>query len=379
MNEQSSGATDATVATAPEEGAVEQKQTSYEDTLLKLATDQGLVGPAKTEVPPPAEEVPPAQDEPPTEPEETETPETPAEGDEPTEEEKEEPELKPAAKGEPWPDSAKARVAEESEKRKRANERAERIEAELVEARKERDEARRQLSQASGPMPTPDNPLIDIQEPIVLDRLERVYELLEEVDIDKVNEDGTVTVPAAIGQDGKIVYQNIDPDQARLAQKRADRVLRKDIPNRRKYLTERARIDAGATEWYPDLNNPDHEFTRTVNQLTGQVLNGSAMQSPDIKFWVANAVYGYMKRNEESQASNGNGKNSGVKAIVDASKQKRAPTASRTRATVERQSSADLATVTKEYEKNPSPENAEKLVAATLNSNRQRTVQPVAE
>lgn len=379
MNEQSSGATDATVATAPEQGEVEQKPTSFEDQLLKLAAEQGQIDPAIAEGQTKAEE-PEVQDEPPAESDEVPVPGVP-EGDEPEDEEEAEPELKPAAKGEPWPDSAKARVAEEREKRKRANERADRVEAELAKAREERDEARRLLSQGSGPMPTPESPLIDIQEPIVLDRLERVYELLEEVDIDKVNEDGTVTVPAAIGPDGKIVYQNIDPDQARLAQKRADRVLRKDIPLRRKYLTERAQIDAGVTEWYPDLKNPDHEFTRTVNELTGKVLSGNAMSSPDIKFWVANAVYGYMKRKEESQASNGKGANSDVKKIVEASKQRIAPTASRTRATVERRSSADLAKTEEKFVKNPDDRDAaaEYVGSVLSGKNRQRTVQPAAE
>jgi hypothetical protein len=375
VNEQSSGTVDATTETAPEQGAVEQ--TSFESTLLKLASDQGLMAPPKDALEQPVADEPPVREEQEGEPEDTETTETPAEGEDLKDEEEEE--QKPAddklSKLVPLRE-----VIEERNKKQRANERAERVEAELATAKAQLAEAQRQLSQASGPMPTPDSPLIDIQEPVVLDRLERVYELLEEVDVDNVNEDGTVTVPSAIGQDGKVIYAKIDPEQARLAQKRADRVLRKDIPNRRKYLDQRAQIDAGAVEWYPDLKNPEHQFTQLVNQLTGQVLSGNAMSNPETKFWVANAVYGFMKRSEEAQSSNGKSKTAGVKTIVDSSKQKFAPTASRTRAVVERKSSADLATVTKELEKNPSPENAEAFVAAALSqSNRQKTVQPAAE
>jgi len=379
MNSQSDGTVDvAAEKTAPEEGAVEQKETpSYEDQLLKLATDQGLIERPVTAEDRMVAEVPAAQDEPTAEEDETEIPEiTPEEGEDPDEEKEE---LRPAA--EKLDKLVPLReVISERGKKQRANERADRVEAELAKVQADLAESRRQLSQASGPMPTPESPLIDIQDPIVLDRLERVYELLEETDIEALNEDGTVTVPSAIGADGKIVYAKIDPDQARLALKRADRVLRKDIPNRRKYLTERAQIDAGATEWYPDLKNPDHEFTRLVSDLTNKVLNGSAMSDPQVKFWAANAVYGFMKRKEESQASNGKGEANAVKTVVDGSKRKFAPTASRTRAIVERKSSADLAEQKKRFEANPDDRDAAAdYVGTILNKNARKTVQPVAE
>jgi len=356
----------------------EQKETpSYEDQLLKLATDQGLIERPVTAEDRMVAEVPAAQDEPEAEEDETETP---AEGEDPDEDEEKE-ELQPAAEKDKLDKLVPLReVISERGKKQRANERADRVEAELAKVQAELAESRRQLSQASGPMPTPESPLVDIQDPIVLDRLERVYELLEETDIEALNEDGTVTVPSAIGADGKIVYAKIEPDQARLALKRADRVLRKDIPNRRKYLTERAQIDAGATEWYPDLKNPDHEFTRLVSDLTNKVLNGSAMSDPQVKFWAANAVYGFMKRKEESQASNGKGDQHAVKTVVESSKRKFAPTASRTRAVVERKSSADLAETQKRFEQNPDDRDAAaEYVGAVLNKNARKTVQPVAE
>jgi len=380
MNPQSGDAVGDATETAPEKGAVEQ--ISFEDQLIALAKEEGRIEPTKAEAQPVEEPPETAEDQPEVEEtDETETPETPVEGEdlEQEEEEKEE-EPKPAAKREDWPESAKARVAEETEKKRRANDRAVRAEAELDKARGELEETRRQLSQASGPMPTPDNPLIDIQEPLVLDRLERVYELLEEVDIENVDEEGMVTVPASIGRDGKIIYQKIEPEQARLAQKRADRVLRKDIPNRRKYLTERAQVDARVIELYPDLKNPDHEFTKIVTDLTRKVLSGEAMTSPEVKFWASNAVYGLIKRQEEAQASNGKGASS-VKKIVDSTKQKLAPTAPRTRATVERKTSADLAKVQKRFEENPDDSEAREAYVASLLSqkDRQKKVQPVAE
>lgn len=378
MNPPSGGTTDVAVETAPEPGAEEQiAETSFEDQLLQLAKDEGKVNPAASTGSAPTEGATPAED-PQAEPEpeeEPETPVTPAEGKDPDEEEETEPTKDKLDKLVPLRE-----VIEERGKKQRANERAERFEAELQTAKAQLAEAQRQLAQASGPMPTPASPLIDVQEPVVLDRLERVYEALEEIDTDNINDDGTVTVPAAIGKDGQLVYQNISPEQAKLAQKRADRVLRKDIPKRRQYLAERAQADAGASEWYPDLKQSDHQFTQLVNQITGQVLSGNAMSDPQVKFWVANAVYGFMKRKEEAQASNGNGAPNGVKKIVESAKQKVAPTAPRTRSLPERKSSAALAQKEKELEKNPTHENAEAYVAAVLSGGSgQKTVQRVAE
>lgn len=376
-SEESDRATATSEETAPKAGAVEQTKTSepsFQDQLIALAQEQGQIEKA-AEPPKPVGE-PKTPEEPSESPPDTESApsEPPAEGEDSGEEEQ-----LASKKGEPWPQSASVRVAEETDKRKRANDRADRAEAELAKERALRVEAEQKLVSGGAPVPTVDNPLIDIQDPRVLDRLERVYELLGETDIEKIDDDGMVNVPAAIGQDGKIIYQKIDPEQARLAQKRADRVLRKDIPKRREYLAQRALMDSGTNEWYPDLQNPDHQFTQLVNQLTSQVQNGTAMSNPEVRFWAANAVYGYMMRRKESDTRNGEG--SGVKKIVEASRQRLAPTAPRTRSSSVERRSADLAKSQEKFEKNPSDRDAAaEYVSAVLSRGRsQKTVQPVAE
>ena len=387
MNSQSDGTSDVALETAPEKGAVEQarepKQTSFEDTLLKLAIEEGHVEPPKAQDEPAVEE-PLEHDAPADEPDETETQQTPSEGEDA---EDEETEPQPAAEKDKLDKLVPLReVIEERQKKQRANERVERVEGELATIKAKLDEAQRQLSQASGPMPTEVNPLIDIQDSTTLGKLKAVYYKLKEVDLSsdgiELNEDGTVTVPAAIGRDGQIVYQNIDPKQARLAKERADRMLHEFIPAREKYLVERAQVDAGATEWYPDLKDPDHKFTQLVNQLTNQVLSGAAAGNPETKFWVANAVYGFLKRTEEQKARNGSGTPAAaVKTVVEASRRKLAPTASRTRAFSERKSGADLARSQQKFEQNPSDRDAAAdYVGAILSGkNSQRTVQPPAE
>ena len=381
MSSQSDDAVVDATETAPEQGE-EKQSNSLEARLIALARESGQIqdetkpsDSAEVEEIPEVAEQPP-QDEPEKEPDEPEAKEKIAAEKE--EEKEAEDEDKP--KGEPWPDSAKARVSEETEKRKRAQLRADRAETEITKAQARVAELEAQLANSSGPLPTHDNPLVDIQDSIALDRLERVYEKLEETDLDQRNEDDTITVPVDIGRDGKFIYRKVAPEEAKLAQKRADRVLRKDIPRRREYLTQRAQIDANAAEFYPDLKDGNHEFTKIVNQLTNQVLSGQSMNSPEVKLWAAHAVYGLIKRNEELKAAQA-GKNgdSPVKQIVEASKQKIAPSTPRTRATVELRSGADIKRAEKQFEQNPNDrEAAEAYIGAVLSGSgsRRKALQP---
>jgi hypothetical protein len=94
------------------------------------------------------------------------------------------------------------------------------------------------------------------------------------------------------------------------------------------------------------------------------------MNSPEVKLWAAHAVYGLIKRNEELKAAQ-SGKNgdSPVKQIVEASKQKIAPSTPRTRATVERRSgAADIAKATKKLEENPNDQEAQLAYIAAVRS-----------
>lgn len=374
MSSQSDGVVDDATKTASEQGE-EKQSNSLEQRLIALAKESGQIQDATT--PSDSEPVSPASEaelepvdtgsEAGVEPPEEDLP------DEPEAEEEAEPEED--KKEEAEPDLKKlvplGNVIEERKKKQEAQKRTEKAESERNAAQARVAELETALANASGPMPTPDNPLVDIQDNVSLDRLERVYEKLEEIDLDQRNDDDSITVPVDIGRDGKFVYRKVSPEEAKLAQKRADRVLRKDIPRRREYLTQRAQVDANAEGYYPDLKDSQHEFTKVVNQITNQVLSGQISNNPAVKLWVANAVYGAMKRDEELKAAQA-GKNgdSPVKQIVEASKQKIAPTTPRTRNIVERKSGADLEKATKELEQNPDSEEARLAYIRASRSNR---------
>jgi hypothetical protein len=286
--------------------------------------------------------------------------EEPAQSDDGTEEppsDEEEPEEdKAAAKADDeWSASAKARVAEETAKRKRANERADRVEGELSKTQARIAELEQSLSQVSGPSPTQDNPLIDIQNGVELDRLERQYEKIVDIDLNDTDDEGTIPLVVSKDKKGEPVWKKFTPEEVKVLQNKADRALRRDIPKRREYLSKREQATAQVVQIYPELSNPEDEFTQQVAYLARKVMSGEAMSDPEAAAWCAHAIKGYRVTMEElkSRADN-NGKTSpAVRQIVESAKTKLAPTASRTRGSVERKADADLKQIEKEFETNP--------------------------
>src|SRR5262245_3504741 len=362
--------------TAPETGAVEQKVPSYQDALIALAKEEGSIAKDTVTESPAQPETVVDQPEEVTEPVQAEQPELPIEeiGDE-----VEEPE-KPAAEGDLWPQSAKVRVAEESEKRRRANERADRAEAETAKREERIAELERSLAQAYGPQPDKDNPVVDIYDPKVLDRFEKIYEDIVDIDRSELNEDGMIDIVVARDQQGNPVRRQFTPEKFEVLQKRADRAIHKYIPRRREYLEGRQHYDGGAQEFYPDLANKEHPFTQSVEQLLAEVTSGRAMSNPQVKFWVANAIYGYNKRLEEAKAFE-SAKADPVKQVVASAQTKIAPTAPRTRASGERKPGVDLAKAREKFMQNKGSEEAELAYLRALRSQRSQTnkIQPVAE
>jgi hypothetical protein len=383
---QSAAAVSESAATVPEQGAVEEQTTpSYESTLFELAKEEGLIEtkaqtgePSKEEIPNPAE---PAEEQPSEEAAEEEKP-VKASGEIEDSEEEEEAEAeveteKPAAEEKLVP---LREVLDERAKKRRANERAERAEAEIAAREGRIAELERALAQNAGPRPTSDNPLVDVQDHITLDRLERVYEAMEEVDPETVNDDGLVAIPVSIDQSGKLVYQNLEPAQVKLAQKRAERLLRKDIPNRRTYLAQRMQNDAAALEIYPELDK-DQETKQMAQYLAHQVISGQAQVNPELLVWIGHAIRGY-KEWSSKQGSNGKPvpEASDIKKIVESAKTRIAPTAPRTRTTVERKSGADLAKAEQNFLKHKDDEKAQLDYIAALRTQKGQAqrIEPVA-
>jgi hypothetical protein len=359
-------ASDVSEQTEPESKATEQTTeslgTSFQDVLLRAAVEDGH---ELGNVPPKAETEP----EPEAEPKETEPAETESET-----ETKTETEVQPAAKKDDvWPESAKKRVAEEAEKRRRAIERADKAEqlAQQYQA---------QLAQTVAPQPTEDNPFLDVQDINKLDALQQSYE--KTIDLADENPEGAVDVVIGRDSSGREVRKDFTPEELAHLRKKADKAIRKFIPEHRTYLQQRAVADQQALEIYPELRDPDSEFTKAASILANGLLTGRALKDPNLLVWIGHAVKGYqdsLKRNgHETKVST-----PAAKRIVESARTQVAPTPTRTRQFVERgtSSSKTLEKAAERLEKTGSAEDAEALVGALLSqrSSGPKRLEPITE
>jgi hypothetical protein len=352
------------VSEQPEPETTGTEQSTTESTglgtdLLKIAAEMGHdIG----DTPPPkVEATPEAEPEP-------EAPEEESETDtEPETEEEEKPEAKKGDKLVPLRE-----VLEEREKKKRANARAEAAEqqAALLQS---------QLQNAVAPQPTEDDPFKDINDFAALDRLERSYE--KAVDLADENPDGAADVVVGRDANGQPLKRDFAAEELVAMRKKADKAIRKFIPERRSYLQQRAVADAEAAKRYPELQDPSTDFYKAAAILANNLLTGRASKEPDVLIWVARAVKQYQSELKE-QNGNGNGvKSSEGKKIVAAARQKVAPTPTRTRSFVERGSSSVNVDKSRERLKNEgSAEAAEELVAKLLSGGgSSKRVEPIGE
>jgi hypothetical protein len=327
---------------APQVDAEQEAQsesTSYGDTLLKLAAEDGY----------PVGELPKAEET--TEPDTLE--EVPATEPEP-EGKPEEEEEKPEEQAKLWPASAKARVAEETARKRRATERAEKAEALAAELQT-------QLQKVVAIPPTEADPFADIQNPTDLERLERSYE--KAIDLADENPDGAIDVLVGKDKDGQEIRRDFTQEELVTMRRKAEKAVRKQIPERRTYLQQRAMADAQAMETYPELKDPKSEFSQQTAYLIYQVLSGRGMKEPDVAIWAARAVRAY--RDELKRNGNDPGvKSTEGKRILQAARQQIAPTTTRTRSIPERRGAVNLDKLNKEFEAKGTPEAAEKLLAA---------------
>jgi hypothetical protein len=348
----SSGATDATEETEPEVQATEQT-TNYADTLLALAREDGhSVG----------LEDPPEETE-----EETETTEADVPGVEPkaeeepveTEEEDKEEEEKPEQVKDAGEKLVPLReVLAERDKKKRANERAEQAEAKAAQL-----EAA--LSQSLTPKPTEDDPFRDILDPNQLDRLEASYE--KAVELADEYPDGAEGIVVGHKPNGDDITMDFTREKMAETKRKAEKAIRKFIPERRSYLQQRSVADQQAAQIYPELQDPNSDFTKAVATLAHSLMSGQAMKAPDILVWIGHAVKGY----QMASGQNGNGstkvKSPEAKKIVEAAKTKIAPTPTRSRSYVERGTrSVNVDKAAKKFEQRGDTDSAEELVGALL-------------
>jgi hypothetical protein len=345
----------------PEPQVVSEQQatdaTSYGDALLKLAADEGHVIGAAAAAPEP--------EEPEEQGSETET--LPEEKPEEQEEEK----------AEAWPASARARVAEETARKRRATERAEKAEGEIQKAQVRIQELERSVATLTGPAPTEADPFNDIHTVNDLERLEKSYE--KAIDLADDNPDGAIDVLVGRDKDGQEIRRDFTQEELIQMRRKAEKAVRKQIPERRTYLQQRALADAQAMEAYPELKDPQSEFSQQTAFLLYRLLSGQGMKEPDVAIWVARAVKGY--RDELQRNGNTPGaRNPAARKIIQSAQQQIAPTTTRTRSFPERRG-ADLVKAEKELERVGTPDAAEKYVAAlfTKRATSTKRLEPLAE
>ena len=276
---------------AAEETAPKQTQSLSEE-ILALMKGEELPAAA------PPEEAPPEEVPQPEEPEVPEPEETPPEPEQ----------LEVAAEGQ-WPQSARKRVAEETDKRKRANARADRAEAERDQERETTRQLREQLQDASLPRPTRQDPIADVFDMPGLQKSRGYYKNIRNAFTKALDEQPGSSVEVMTGyKDGQPVSEQFTRESASEIKQNAEYVLSEIIPEREKVLVARAQCDEIAARVYPQFteNDGDNEWAQFVRDSLARV--PALAKVPDIAMWIGHALVGRaitVERLKKEMAKNG--------------------------------------------------------------------------
>jgi len=202
------------------------------------------VGKPKAEGPP-AEPQQPGADEQPQELERGEEEQIPVQAPQ-----EEEPAAAEVPIQEDWPASAKARIAQESEKRRRRTQEAEAWKQEAQKNALIAQQLHAQLQSASVPRPTEEQPLSDITDLGQLQYVKQINEQLEEF-CDK-HPNGAEDVVMGYDPQGKEILKDFTAEQIGERKAFAKRVLRQ-VPERAAYLVGVAQSAQAAAQLYPEM------------------------------------------------------------------------------------------------------------------------------
>jgi hypothetical protein len=215
---------------------------------------------------PPADEPEPAIDEltgepvPEGETIEAETEPAPAQGAPPAEE---------PPVPEEWAPSAKARVKEEAEKRRRVG-----TERDEWKAKAEELYAQLQAVPAAAPQPTEEDPLADVVDPQGLQRAKKQF--WDMLQFAEENPDGADSVPIGRDANGNQILMDYSRKDIVKMKMTAQKVLNEGIPAKIKYLEQVSENVAAAKVDYPELLS---EEANETNVLADQILR----DFPEIK------------------------------------------------------------------------------------------------
>jgi hypothetical protein len=268
-----------------------------------------------------------------------------------------------------WPDSAKARVAEEADKRRRAIAGKTEAENKVAELEGKVTDLMSQLGQVQRPI-LPDNPLSDVHDEASLQKAEKQYEKL--LEFAERNRGGAWDVTTGRNADGSPKQEDFTEQQITDMKLDAENALRKLIPQRRQYLTARTQMDSAAKQVYPELEDPQSQWSQEAAAILRIV--PELERVPDVLVWIGHALH---RRDEfvASMAKDNNGAtlpaNNDARRIVDNVRQAKAPSVPADRGFTTTRD-ADVETARKRMKADGGEEATEDFIAATLERGRRR-------
>jgi hypothetical protein len=272
---------DGSVATGAAEETAPKEEPSLSAEILALMRGEELPTPEPLKV---EEETPTPTEEVPTPPEE-ETPSV----------EEETPEVATAPKGEVWPKSASKRVAEESERRRREQSRADKAESEREQWKERAVQLNNQLQEASIPRPTREDPLADVFDHAGLQKAKGHYLNIKKVATQALDENPTAeAIDIIVGKDknGEPITESFTRKVLSDMKSDAENALSEMIPQRERILVDRSKADALAIKVYPQFteNDGDNEWAGFVRETLGAY--PQLAKVPDIVMWLGHALEG---------------------------------------------------------------------------------------
>jgi hypothetical protein len=268
------------------------------------------------------------------------------------------------------------RVADEADKRRRANARATEAEAKLAEQEAKITDLMSRLQTVSRPI-LPDNPLSDVHDEASLAKAERQYEKL--LEFAERNRGGAWDVKTGRNPDGSDKTEDFSEQQITDMKLDAENALRKLIPQRRNYLAQRTQMDSAAKQIYEPLQDPNSQWSQEAAAILRIV--PELERVPDVLVWIGHALH---RRDEfvASLAKDNGGNlapvNNDAQRIVENTRTAKAPSVPADRGFTQTRD-ADVETARKRMKAGGGEEATEDFIAATLERGRRRRMasQPV--
>lgn len=306
-----SGAPETGTAAAKEQGPAQGEVSATPTRLGALLEGMDLPPEVLAQVTPKEQEKKEEEPEEEAEPEEEQQPE---------EEQPEEGAAPPAAEAEEdhvpeeWPQSAKARVQQEAEKRRKWKATAEQLQGEL-------NQARGGQPQPVTVAPSVADPLANVLDMATLAQVQADWQ--EILDFTEDNPDGAYDVLTGKDAQGNEKRRDYSADDIKEMRRKARPILRA-VPAREKYLQTLAVETQHARKSYPEMFTEGSEFNKEASEL----LNAfpEMRRVPDFLSWLGDAVAGRkMRLAKAGKTPSGKPLSATAQAILQAPKVTPAP------------------------------------------------------